>query len=74
MTKHNQKHGMPALLSFLIPGLGQLIKGEVGKGILIILGMIISVIMIFALIGIITTPVLWIWNIYDAYNSNKDGR
>jgi hypothetical protein len=31
--KSSQKHGIPALLSFFIPGLGQMVKGEVGKGI-----------------------------------------
>ena len=70
MAKEEQKHGIPALLSFFIPGLGQLIKGDIGKGILIILGMIISSILILIVVGIITTPILWIWNIYDAYNSN----
>jgi len=70
MPKEEQKHGMPALLSFFIPGLGQIIKGHVGKGILIMIGMVFSVILIFAMIGFLTTPILWIWNIYDAYNSN----
>lgn len=70
MPREEQKHGIPALLSFFIPGLGQIIKGHVGKGILIMIGMVISIIMIFALIGILTTPILYIWNIYDAYNSN----
>ncbi len=70
MAKEEQKHGIPALLSFFIPGLGQLIKGEVGKGILIFLGMVVSTFLIFIVIGLITTPVLWVWNIYDAYNSN----
>lgn len=26
-----QEHGFPALLSFFLPGLGQIVKGEVGK-------------------------------------------
>jgi len=30
-----QKHGVPALLSAFIPGLGQLIKGQIIKAILI---------------------------------------
>ena len=70
MVKHGQKHGVPAILSFFIPGLGQIIKGQIGKGILIFLGMVISIILIFFFVGIITTPILWLWNIYDAYNSN----
>jgi len=66
----SQKHVFPTILSFFIPGLGQLIKGQVGKGVLIFLGMILSIVLIFFLIGIITTPLLWLWNLYDAYNSN----
>lgn len=64
----NQKHGIPALLSFFIPGLGQLIKGHVLKGILI---WIIGGILCFFLWWTIIVPfVIWAWNIYDAYNSN----
>ena len=70
MVKEEQKHGVPALLSFFIPGLGQLIKGHIAKAIFIILGMIISVPLIFIGIGLITMPILWLWGIYDAYNSN----
>ncbi len=68
--RNEQKHGVPAILSFFVPGLGQLIKGQVGKGILIFLGMIVSIFLIAFIVGFITTPVLWLWNIYDAYNSN----
>ena len=61
----SQKHGVPAILSFFIPGLGQLIKGQVGKGI---------VIFFFTMIGymflIIPGVIIHIWQIVDAYNSN----
>ncbi|MBP6412581.1 MAG: hypothetical protein KA450_03975 [Bacteroidia bacterium] len=64
----NQKHGMPALLSFFIPGLGQLIKGHVLKGILI---WVLGGILIFLLWWTFIIPfVIWGWNVYDAYNSN----
>jgi hypothetical protein len=36
--KTKQTHGLPALLSFFIPGLGQLIKGQVVKGIFVFIG------------------------------------
>jgi len=58
-----QKHGVPALLSFFIPGLGQIVKGEVAKGILIFIGFIIGLIML-AIPGLI----IWIWQLVDAYN------
>ena len=70
MAKREQKHGVPALISFFIPGLGQVIKGHVGKGVLIFFGTMVSSVLVFAFVGLITTPVLWLWNIYDAYNSN----
>jgi len=68
--KTEQKHGVPALLSFLIPGLGQLIKGEVFKALGIILAIIISGALAFVLIGLITGPIIYLWQIYDAYNHN----
>ncbi len=64
----NQKHGMPAILSFFIPGLGQLIKGQIIKAILIWgVGGILS---FFLWWTIIVPFVIWAWNVYDAYNSN----
>jgi TM2 domain-containing membrane protein YozV len=63
------KHGIPALISFFIPGLGQLIKGQIMKALLIwIIGGLIS----FFLFWTIIVPFLiWAWNVYDAYNSNE---
>lgn len=69
MENIKQTYGVPALLSFFMPGLGQIIKGQIGKGILIFIGHIISGLLILVLIGLVTTPILFIWNIYDAYNS-----
>ena len=57
------KHGLPALLSFFISGLGQLVKGRVGKGMLVFFGVCIGL-AVFVIPGVI----LWIWQIMDAYN------
>jgi hypothetical protein len=35
-SQTKQTHGLPALLSFFIPGLGQIVKGQVVKGIFVI--------------------------------------
>lgn len=64
-----QKHGVPALLSFFIPGLGQLIKGELFKAIGIWVVLAICWLLQFILIGFIIGPIVWIWQIYDAYNN-----
>lgn len=63
-SSHKQKHGVPAIISLFIPGLGQLIKGQAGKGILIFIGVIVGL-FLFVLPGII----IWIWQISDAYNN-----
>jgi TM2 domain-containing membrane protein YozV len=65
----NKTHGVPALLSFFIPGLGQLIKGQIFKAIGIWVGLVISVLLVSILIGLITTPLIWLWQIYDAYTN-----
>ena len=63
-----QKHGIPALISFFIPGFGQIIKGQILKGILIwVIGGILTV---FFFWTIIVPVAIWLWNVYDAYNSN----
>jgi len=64
----NVKHGIPALISFFIPGLGQLIKGQFLKAILIwIVGGVIAVLLFWTFI---VPFLIWAWNVYDAYNSN----
>jgi TM2 domain-containing membrane protein YozV len=59
------KHALPAILSFICPGLGQLIKGEIIKAILIF---------IFFWIGIhiliLPGACVWLYGLYDAYNHN----
>jgi hypothetical protein len=62
-------YGVPALLSFFIPGLGQIIKGELFKAIGIWVVLAICFILQFILIGYILGAIVWIWQIYDAYNN-----
>lgn len=59
--------GLAAILSFFYTGLGQIYNGQIGKGILMIVMYLISWLLMFVIIGFITTPLLWIWGIYDAY-------
>lgn len=61
--------GVASVLSFFYAGLGQIYNGEFGKGIAFIIGYFISILLMFLLIGFITTPILWIWGIIDAYKS-----
>ncbi|NPE27520.1 hypothetical protein HNV12_05960 [Methanococcoides sp. SA1] len=65
----NRKHGVPALLSFFVPGLGQIIKGEIFKAIGIWIALGISGLLTFIVIGFVLAPIIWLWQIYDAYNN-----
>mgnify|MGYP003344093522 CR=1 FL=1 len=52
-------------------GLGQIYNGQIGKGVLFIALYMISIMLMFVIIGFITTPILWIWGMVDANNSAK---
>ena len=60
---------MPALLSFFFPGLGQVVKGDIGKAIIIWLLVIVFLILSLFLIGLPLLFVLWLWQVNDAYNA-----
>ncbi len=61
--------GIAVVLSFFIPGLGQIYNGQIGKGILfIIIGFILALSLII-LIGFVLYPIFWIYNMYDAYKT-----
>ncbi|MFH1687496.1 MAG: hypothetical protein ABIE70_08250 [bacterium] len=61
--------GLAAVLSFFYMGLGQVYNGQIGKGVAFIVAYTVSWILIFVVIGLLTTPVLWIWGMVDAYRS-----
>lgn len=61
--------GLAAVLSFFYMGLGQIYNGEIAKGIVFLVAYSISWILMLLIIGFITTPILWIYGMYDAYKS-----
>lgn len=61
--------GVAAVLSFFFCGLGQIYNGQILKGIVILVAYAISALLMYILIGFITTPILWIWGMYDAYRT-----
>ena len=69
LAKADQRHGIPALLSFFIPGLGQLIKGDFLLGFLVWVAMGIAAVSCFIYIGMLLLPVFWVVQIYDAYTA-----
>jgi TM2 domain-containing membrane protein YozV len=61
--------GVAAVLSFFWAGLGQIYNGEISKGILLLVLYFISAWLMFVVIGFITTPILWIFGMVDAYRT-----
>ena len=59
--------GLAAVLSFFYMGLGQVYNGQIGKGLAFIVFYTISWVLVIVVIGMITTPILWIYGMYDAY-------
>jgi TM2 domain-containing membrane protein YozV len=65
----HQKHLGAATLSFFIAGLGQTIKGQISRGIIIFLAVGFLLGMSFSLpIMVVPGIIVWIWQISDAYN------
>jgi TM2 domain-containing membrane protein YozV len=62
---------LAAILSFFYTGLGQIYNGQIGKGIMLVIAYCISWALTAVLIGFITTPILWIWGIFDAHKGAK---
>jgi len=61
--------GVAAVLSFFFTGLGQIYNGQIAKGILFIVIQTINLLLMYVLIGFITSPLFWIWGMVDAYRS-----
>lgn len=59
------------ILSFFFMGLGQLYNGQIAKGIIFMILYLLSLLLISVLIGIITTPICWIFGMVDANQSAK---
>jgi TM2 domain-containing membrane protein YozV len=55
------------LVSFFIPGVGSMINGDIGKGVGILVGYIVSYLLVIVLIGILGVLGFWIWGMVDAY-------
>jgi TM2 domain-containing membrane protein YozV len=71
VVRSSKSAGLAAVLSFFWCGLGQIYNGQIGKGLLFGFLYFVSLILIFAVIGILTTPLLWIWGMIDAYQTSE---
>ena len=59
------------ILSFFIPGLGQIYNGQTERGIILIIAAFVSAFLILFLIGIALYLAVWLFSMYDAFISAK---
>jgi TM2 domain-containing membrane protein YozV len=71
VPKFYKNPAIATVLSFFFMGLGQIYNGQIGKGVLFIVLYFISILLMFVIIGFVTTPILWLWGIVDANSSAK---
>lgn len=69
ISTEKKSSGIAAIASFLIPGLGQIYNGEIGKGIMFIIIAVVFALLMLVVIGFILYPLFWVYNIYDAYKT-----
>jgi len=69
---HQKSEALALILSFIIPGVGEMYAGKVGKGVIILLLAILSAALIMLLIGFIMYPIVWIYSMIDSYNLAKE--
>lgn len=71
--QRNQKNEVLALiLSFIIPGVGEIYTGKVGKGLALLLLAIIAACLILFVVGFIMYPIVWIYSMVDSYKLAKE--
>lgn len=72
VVKNEKNPGLAAVLSFLIIGLGQIYNGEIAKGLILLIVSYLCWALFFLIILPIIALIIWIYAIFDAYNTAKD--
>lgn len=61
-----QSQAIPAVCSFFLPGLGQLVQGRLVPAAGFFFGFMAATVAIVAVVGVVLAPAVWLWGIYDA--------
>jgi TM2 domain-containing membrane protein YozV len=74
---NKKSEGLALILSFFIPGVGQMYVGRIGRGAAILIGFYLSIFIIIAfalvllLLPILIPFVIWLFGVIDAYRLAK---
>lgn len=66
MVNHPYR-GLAVVLSFLLPGLGQIYNQQFAKGARFIIAYVISWALTLIFVGWLFLVIVWIWSMVDAY-------
>ena len=70
VKKTNSKNMLvTVILSFFIPGFGQIYLGLTKKGLIFLISYIISAILIVIYIGFVLVFIIWLWSLMDSIQS-----
>jgi TM2 domain-containing membrane protein YozV len=58
---------LAALLSALLPGLGQIYNRELERGLAFVVASVVSGVLVVFVVGLLIYPLVWVFAIYDAY-------
>ncbi|MBI2390233.1 MAG: hypothetical protein HYV09_11645 [Deltaproteobacteria bacterium] len=62
--------GVATLLSFFLPGAGQIYNGQIGKGLgFLLVSIFVNFPLMFVGVGFLTGLITWIWAMIDAHSS-----
>jgi TM2 domain-containing membrane protein YozV len=67
IVKNEKSPALAVLLSFILPGLGQIYNDEVQKGVWFLIAAVVASLAIIIVIGLLAAPIVWIWSMVDAY-------
>jgi TM2 domain-containing membrane protein YozV len=63
---------LAVIASFFLPGLGQFVNGQGGKGVVFLIAYIVSLVLILLFVGVFLAPIVWIWSMIDAYSGAQN--
>lgn len=69
-TSRPRRSGALAASLSLIPGLGQLYTRQPVKAVAFFVAFLVSLPLVYYVVGMVTIPVLWAWSGWDAYSSS----
>ena len=77
VTVGTKNSGLAAVFSLIIPGLGQIYAGQIGRGLLFLflgipMTVVIALLFFWLILPLFLPLAFWIWNIFDAYNICND--